>query len=140
MRDVEAGISGKVTSAWSVMGGYAYQEGVLSGNQANSGNTVAEPPRHSFSLWNRYDFTPMWGAAFGVIGRSNMFAAVDNAVVFPDFVRVDAALYGKLTRNIRAQVNIENLFDVNCIAAAHNNNNILPGAPRIYRLTVIGNF
>jgi catecholate siderophore receptor len=140
VRGVEAGISGKVTSAWSIMGGYAYQEGVLSGNQANSGNTVAELPRHSFSLWNRYDFTPMWGAAFGVIGRSNMFAAVDNAVVLPDFVRVDAALYGKLTRNIRAQVNIENLFDVNYIAAAHNNNNILPGSPIAARAMIIANF
>jgi catecholate siderophore receptor len=82
----------------------------------------------------------MWGAAFGVIGRSNMFAAVDNAVVLPDFVRVDAALYGKLTRNIRAQVNIENLFDVNYIAAAHNNNNILPGSPIAARAMIIANF
>ena len=140
VRGVEAGISGRITSAWSVMGGYAYQEGVLRGNQDNSGNTVAELPRHSFSLWNRYDFTPMWGAAFGVIGRSNMFAAVDNAVVLPDFVRVDAALYGKLTKNIRAQVNIENLFDVNYIAAAHNNNNILPGSPIAARAMIIANF
>jgi catecholate siderophore receptor len=37
-------------------------------------------------------------------------------------------LYGKLTKNIRAQVNVENLFDVNRIAAARNNN-ILPSSP-----------
>jgi catecholate siderophore receptor len=47
-----------------------------------------------------------------------MCAAVDNAVVLPDFVRVDAALYGQLTKNIRAPVNIGNLFDVNYIDAA----------------------
>ncbi|SEO99435.1 catecholate siderophore receptor [Nitrosovibrio sp. Nv6] len=142
VRGVEVGISGRVTSAWSIMGGYAYQEGVLTqaAGNAQKGAILAELPKHSFSLWNRYNFTPNWGAAFGVIGRSNMFAAIDNAVVLPDFVRVDAALYGRLSRHMRVQVNIENLFDTKYIAAAHNNNNILPGSPIAARAMIIANF
>ena len=38
---------------------------------------------------------------------------------------------------MRAQVNIENLFDRSYIVSAHNNNNILPGAPRTVRAQVI---
>jgi catecholate siderophore receptor len=38
------------------------------------------------------------------------------------------------------QANIENLVNVEYIASANNNNNILPGAPRIFRLTVVANF
>ncbi|MEP6605583.1 MAG: hypothetical protein ABJA60_05645 [Nitrosospira sp.] len=41
---------------------------------------------------------------------------------------------------LRVQANIENIADVNYIASADNNNNITPGAGRIYRLTVVANF
>lgn len=40
----------------------------------------------------------------------------------------------------RVQSNIENLANIDYIASANNNNNILPGALRIYRLTVVANF
>jgi catecholate siderophore receptor len=49
-------------------------------------------------------------------------------------------MFVRLNKVLRVQANIENIADVDYIASAHNNNNILPGAPRIYRLTVIGNF
>ena len=42
--------------------------------------------------------------------------------------------------NVYPHKNIENLANIDYIASAHNNNNILPGAPRIYRLTVVANF
>jgi catecholate siderophore receptor len=143
VRGVEAGISGRVTSAWSVIGAYTYQEGTLQEALSPTlpkGLTLAELPKHTFAVWNRYDFTPMWGAAFGVIGRSNMFAAVDNRVTLPDFVRVDAAIYARLNKYLRAQVNIENLFDVNYFAASHNNNNISPGAPILARASITATF
>lgn len=144
VRGVEAGISGRITRAWSVMGGYTYQEGVLTqtqpGTSGRTGAVLAELPKHMFSIWNRYDFNPMWGVAVGVVGRSNMFAAIDNQVVLPDFARVDAALFFNFNKHLRAQVNIENLFDVHYIAAAHNNNNIMPGSPIAARAMVAVNF
>jgi catecholate siderophore receptor len=53
---------------------------------------------------------------------------------------VDAALYGRINKYLRAQVNIENLFDVNYIAAAHNDNNIAPGSPITARATITASF
>ncbi|SFK42541.1 catecholate siderophore receptor [Nitrosomonas aestuarii] len=140
---VEIGLSGQLTSNWSVMGGYAYQEGELTSTQssdAQKGATVAELPRNTFSMWSRYDITPRIGAAFGVIYRSSMFAAVDNTVRIPDFTRVDAALFAQLTRQVRAQINIENLFDTHYFASVHNNNNISPGSPFAVRATLVANF
>jgi len=140
---VEIGLSGRLTRSWSVMGGYAYQDGELTSTQsaeAVEGSTVAELPRNTFSLWSRYDITPRIGAAFGVIYRSSMFAGADNSVVVPDFTRVDAALFARLTRHVRAQINIENIFDTKYFASVHNNNNISPGSPIAVRATLVANF
>lgn len=140
---IEISLNGQLTSNWSVMGGYAYQVGEITSTQsaaALKGASVAELPRHTFSVWNRYDFTPRLGAAFGVIYRGDMFAATDNTVKIPDFTRVDAALFAKLTKNVRAQLNIENLFDTNYFASVHNNNNITPGSPIAVRANLIANF
>lgn len=139
---VEVGINGQLTSNWSVMGGYAYQDGEITSEQigAPKGNTVAELPRNTFSIWSRYDITPRFGAAAGVIYRSSLFASPDNTVVIPDFTRVDAALFAQLTKQVRAQINVENLFDANYFASVQNNNNIAPGSPIAVRATLIANF
>ena len=125
----ELGLSGNVTDAWSVMGGYAYQRGeILLPN--NAWNDLQQLPEQSVSLWNRYDFSPTWGAGLGVIHRDEMYAAADNLVTLPAFTRVDAAVYFTLSPHLQVQLNIENLLDKAYYASAHNNNNITPGAPR----------
>lgn len=91
-------------------------------------------------MWDRYDFTPLLGLGLGVVHRSSMYAALDNTVLLPGFMRLDAAMYLRLTKVLRVQANIENMTNVNYIAAANNNNNILPGAGRIFRVTVVANF
>lgn len=140
---VEVSLNGQLASNWSVMGGYAYQIGEITSTQSSAtkkGASVAELPRHTFSVWNRYDFTPRVGAALGVIYRGDMFAATDNTVRIPDFTRVDAALFAQLTKQVRAQLNIENLFDTKYFASVQNNNNITPGSPIAIRATLIANF
>jgi catecholate siderophore receptor len=139
----ELGLAGRVTSAWSVMGGYTYQDGEITNTQsstAKKGAVLAELPKNTFSLWNRYDFAPGWGVGLGVINRGAMYTSTDNTVRLPGFTRVDAAVYAKLDKNLRAQLNIENLFDTKYFASAHNNNNISPGSPIAARVSIIANF
>ena len=139
----ELGLAGRVTSAWSVMGGYTYQDGQITNTQsaaAKKGAVLAELPKNTFSLWNRYDFTPGWGVGLGVINRSAMYTSTDNTVRLPGFTRVDAAVYARIDKNLRAQLNIENLFDTKYFASAHNNNNISPGSPIAARVSLIANF
>lgn len=140
---VEISLAGQLTTNWSVMGGYAYQVGEISSDIlgiARKGATVAELPKHTFSVWSRYDITPRIGAAFGVIHRDNMYASLTNRVVLPDFTRVDAALFAQFSKSFRGQVNIENLFDTKYFAAAHNDFNITPGSPIAVRASLIANF
>lgn len=128
VKGVELGLTGKLTDAWQVTGGYAYQNTELQ-DPTFDGNNIAQVPRDSFSLWNRYDFTQQWGAGLGVIYQTDVFTTSDNKVELPGYTRVDAAAYYRVSPQLELQLNVENLFDKEYYASAHNNNNITPGAP-----------
>lgn len=134
----EFGASGDVTDAWQVAGGVAVQRAVLTGatTAAKAGATVPLVPRTTLSLWNRVRLTQALGVGLGVVRQARMYAAVDNAVTLPAFTRLDGAAFVGLGRGVRAQVNVENLFDRRYYATAQGNNNIMPGAPRLVRLTL----
>jgi catecholate siderophore receptor len=91
-------------------------------------------PRHTLSLWNRYQFTRQLALGLGVLRQAEMFTAVDNAVTLPAFTRADAAAFARLNDRVSIQLNVENLFDTRYYATAHNNNNITPGAPLTFRV------
>jgi catecholate siderophore receptor len=69
-----------------------------------------------------------------------MFASTDNTVSIPDFTRVDAAVFAQLSKQVRAQINVENLLDAKYFASVQNNNNITPGSPVAVRASLIANF
>ncbi|GBC55777.1 ferrichrome-iron receptor [Stutzerimonas stutzeri] len=128
VKGVELGISGNLTDAWQITGGYAYQESeILGGNQ--KGNKLGQVPRNSLSLWNRYDFNEQWGVGLGAVYQSYAYATSSNAVTLPSFTRVDAAVYYTVNPDLRLQLNVENLFDEEYYASAHSDNNIMPGSP-----------
>ena len=156
-KGVELSIAGKVTSKWSVFGGYAYQDGEVSknilafnangtrnfGNDISKGAELGQTPKHTFSLWNRYDFNPTWGVALGVISRSDMYAVTPTAsqsTILPGYTRLDAAIYANINKQTRLQVNLENLTNKEYALFAHNNQNITPGSPISGRATLIYNF
>ena len=140
---VEVSLAGQITSNWNVMGGYAYQTGELTSDifgVAKKGASVAELPRHTFSMWSRYDITPSIGVALGVIHRGSMYSSLTNRVVLPDFTRVDAALFAQFSKRFRGQLNIENVFNTKYFASAQNDFNITPGSPIAVRASLIASF
>lgn len=140
---VELGFTGRLTRNWSIAGGYAYQDGRILTTQSATvvaGRRLAQLPRHTLSLWNRYDFGRRWGAGLGVIYRDELFAATDNTVTLPSFVRLDAAVFYRVSDHVRAQLNVENVLDRRYYASAHNNTNITPGSPRAFRVSVTTSF
>ena len=134
----EIGLVGNVTQGWQLSAGYAAQKATIVSrtSAAPAGATVPLVPRQTFSLWNRYQLVPRLGAGVGVVHQTRMFAAIDNAVTLPGFTRVDAAAFVTLNHALRAQVNVENLFDERYYPTSHGNNNIAPGAPRSVRLSL----
>jgi catecholate siderophore receptor len=140
---VEIGLTGRLTRSWTLTGGYAYQDGEITESisaTARAGATLANTPRHSASLWNRYDFSTRWGIGLGLIYRGDVFTSTDNLVTMPGYKRFDAALFYNFSQRLRAQINVENLADEEYFVAAQNNTNITPGSPRAVRLAISSRF
>lgn len=142
-KGIEAGVDGRVARWWTIAGGYAFQQGEITRSisaTAQAGSVLAQVPRHSLSLWNKYDLPARLGAGVGVIYRGRIFAATDNLVTLPAFTRVDGALFWSATAKLRAQLNIENVLNERYFASAHNNSNILPGSPRAFKVSMTARF
>jgi catecholate siderophore receptor len=135
MEGVEIGIAGNITEAWSVMGGYAWQDGeILAG--PDKGKRPAQLPEHTASLWNRYDFNETWGVGLGAIYRGDLFAQLTNAVVVKSYTRYDAAVFLDLSDKVGLQLNLENIFGKEYFVSANSDNNITPGSPRAAYLSM----
>lgn len=140
----ELGLNGNLTRDWTISGGYAYTKAEFigrTGSTLESDGEVGQVPRHTFTLWNRYDFTPAWAAALGVLHRTKMLAAneLDNAasnVDLPSYTRFDGAVFYEWDKNTKVQLNVENLFDEEYYINANSNSNITPGSPRAYRVSL----
>ncbi|HYC96190.1 MAG TPA: TonB-dependent siderophore receptor [Sphingomicrobium sp.] len=131
-KGIELGLERSIRDNWQISAGYAWQKAEVtdSTDACPSGDCkVPLVPRHSFSLWSRYDFTKRLGAGIGLIARSKSFASIGNMVKLPGYARVDAALFYSLTDQIEAQLNVENILGVDYFPTAHSDNNIAPGAP-----------
>ncbi len=139
---LEVGLNGNLTRSWSIAGGYAYQDAFITSatTAATAGKKVGQVPHHTLSLWNKYQIIPKLSAGLGVIYRSDMFAAVDNAVTLPAYTRIDAAVFYSFNEHWRMQANFENLFNRKYYANADSNTNISPGAPRGARVGLTARF
>jgi catecholate siderophore receptor len=137
-KGVELELSGMLNRYWSVMGGYAYQDARMTGPLG--GTIAAQVPKHTFSLWNRYNLNDAWAVGAGLVYRDQIYPSTDNKVTVPGFTRVDGAVYYKLNKNVTVQLNVENLLDKKYYVAAHSNDNITPGSPRAVRLGINARF
>ena len=144
----ELGVAGKLFDSYSMYGGYTYQDAEITKNQGGStpiasGASLGHVPKHTFSLWNKYEINETWSAALGVVSRSDMYAATPTtttAVNLPGYTRVDAAIYANINKQTKLQLNIENLLDKTYYQSAHNNYNIMYGHPLTARATVTYTF
>lgn len=142
-RGFEAQLTGQLLPGWQINAGYSYLDAdergrVVAGVVAN--RSIGQVPRHLASLWNRYDVNDRLGFGLGVTHQASQFASISNTVRLPAFTRVDAALFFRLSDQIDAQINVENLFDTRYFPASHNDNNITTGEPINARFTVRARF
>ena len=140
---VELQLAGHLTEAWSVMGGYAWQDGETLQDIRTSrtslvrkGTRLAQLPEQTASLWNRYDFNDAWGVGLGAVYRGELYASLSNEVLLRSYTRYDAAVFFKPSDRVQLQLNVENLFDKEYAVSAHSDNNITPGSPRAAYLSM----
>jgi len=145
-RGAEIGANGYVTDGWQIAGGYAFTDARIvkgfniGGTSVRPGNQVGLVPFNAVTLWNKFDVTEAFALGIGFVHQTHSFAASDNTVRLPGYSRVDLGLFYQVTDGVRAQLNVENLFDRGYIATADGNNNISPGAPRLIRAQVVARF
>ncbi|MGD1942016.1 MAG: TonB-dependent receptor domain-containing protein, partial [Leptolyngbyaceae cyanobacterium] len=98
------------------------------------GNRLPNVPENLFSLWTTYEIQQgdLSGKrdGLGLFNEGDRQGDQDNTVTLPSYLRTDAALFYR-RNNWRAQLNFENLFDVEYFSSATFNSRLLnnPGAP-----------
>ena len=139
----ELGVTGRLTSAWRIAGGYAYQDAFVTSATAAARPARRWPrcPTTRFSLWNHYQLLSRLGAAVGVLyphrhvrdHRQHRHAARLHA-------RGPRARSTRSTRDLRLQANLENAFDKKYWINADSNTNISPGFRRALRVALAAGF
>lgn len=139
----EASATGELARQWSFVAAYSYSDGTfldsVSGT-VKAGNQLANLPKHSGSLWTRYDFTPKIGAGLGAVVQGKRYAATDNLVAMSGYTRLDGAVFYALSEHLSVQLNVENLLDKRYYVFAHANDNITPGSPRAVKVALTARF
>ena len=148
---LEVALAGYLTKAWQMSAGYNH---IFSGQLTSATATattsvlpVGTPlpllPQDTFSLWNRYQFTELFGAGVGLVYHSKNIATLQpesNRVTLPAYTTVDAALFFKFSETLSAQVNVNNVFNQGYILSADSNDNLTPGAPTTVLVSVTSKF
>ena len=95
VRGFEVGSAGRITRSWQVLAGYTYLDAKIvsaSPLDGTQGNTLANTPRHSASVWTTYNLTQEWEAGTGLTYLSERFANNQNTVKIPNYIRWDATI------------------------------------------------
>jgi outer membrane receptor for ferric coprogen and ferric-rhodotorulic acid len=66
---VEAEISGKLTKAWTLIGGYTFNEN----HSVSGGNLQTQTPKNLFKLWTNYQFLQGWSLGGGLTAQSSNY-------------------------------------------------------------------
>ena len=113
---VELGISGNVTDALALFGGYTYLDAVLTESQSAPdavGKPLANVPRHTAALLATYTIAPGFEVGGQVSYRSELFGGtlVPNAGKLDGYVRFDAVARARITQGLTLRINVLNLTD-----------------------------
>ena len=151
LEGLEIGLMGQVTKDWEVFAAYTNQDGrvknpISSGTTAAvatiapAGNKIGLVPDQLFSVWNKVNFGSGWAAGLGVIYQGTSFTSFNNTVKLDAYTRMDGAVYYNFDRKTRLALNVENIGDKKYFPTVDGDNNISPGAPRTWRLTLSKSF
>lgn len=148
VRGVELGVSGNITRAWQVFGGYTWMDSELvSGayNNVNIGDPLANTPEHSFSLFTTYRVIPSLSVGGGVYHVSDSFGGNQggagggaNRVYAPAWTRVDLFAAWDISETASLQLNVQNAGDEDYILRTNgvHHADVAPGRQAILTLNL----
>ena len=138
IRGFETSATGEISKKFEVVASYSHLDARISSDTADAkkGNKLALTPSNKIALWNKYKFSPELSFGLGFIKQSSQYSAVDNKVKLKGFNRFDSAIFYKIDEKIRAQINVENIFNKKYFLTAHNNNNLQFGSTRAFKASL----
>src|SRR5690606_5090308 len=110
----EFGVTGNITPAWKVFGGYTYLRSELVDDGpagTNDGNEFPSIAPHNLSLWTTYDLNSDWTVGGGAIYMARRYANAANTYKLPNYWRFDAMASYRVGPNVDLQLNVQNIFD-----------------------------
>lgn len=145
IKGFEAGVTGKVTPAWTVYTSYAFLTGKVTASETSPdsiGNDAPYVSKHNASLWTTYSLTEHIGDAIpgklmvggGVQYASKYWADSANTAQIPNTFSLDSMVsyeYGDLS----VSLNGYNLTDHLNYASAFSTQRAVPASGRTFMLT-----
>ncbi|MEL6401994.1 MAG: TonB-dependent siderophore receptor [Cyanobacteria bacterium J06626_4] len=122
-RGIELNLNGEILPGWNITAAYTYLDAFVSEDTTDIvGNRPADTPENQFSLWTTYEIQAGeyegLGAGLGFFYVGDRQGDLENTFTLPSYFRTDAALfYGR--DNWRAQLNFENLFNIEYFTSAN---------------------
>ncbi|WP_353540010.1 TonB-dependent siderophore receptor [Colwellia sp. KU-HH00111] len=124
-KGIEMSAQGAITDRWFAITSVMYLDASYKEDQTYEGNTPADAPKWSASLWSRYELTEKLALNAGIFYQGERYADNANTVTKDGYSRVDlgatyqAAIAGK---KVAFRLNIENVLDTNYLAGGGINN------------------
>ncbi|MBB5746854.1 TonB-dependent receptor [Brevundimonas variabilis] len=133
VQGIELGISGNITPAWQVFGGYTWMDSelvrgavtIVDGRPVPSafeGDPLANTPEHSASLFTTYRVTRPLSVGGGIYYVSRSFGGNQggagggaNRIFAPEYTRIDLFAAYDLTERASLQLNVQNAGDADYI-------------------------
>lgn len=148
VQGVELGVVGQITSSWNLSAGLTTMDTrIISGPRVTSdgSDALAYTPRQSFTAWSTYEVGGGLTLGLGAQHNAKLHRGTDGAIGTPAAVDAytvfNALATYKLNRNVDLQLNVNNLFDKDYVAAINKSGyRYTPGAPRSAKLTATVQF
>lgn len=136
---VEIGVSGNLTAAWTLYGGYTYLRPTLryDGARGNSGKQLKYVAPSSFAAWSTYKVTDKWTIGGGGNYMSDRFVDDANTRKLPSYWRFDAMTRYQVSKNLDFTLNLLNLNNATIFDASHVGvfANVAPGRAALLSAT-----
>ncbi len=149
VKGVEASLAGYISDKWQISAGYANLNARFVTDTSNAAGTVAARagahvpfvPTHTPTRYGTAMTSPTTGvSASASLHRTATTRPPTTRCRRRAFTRVDAAIFWRLNKFVRAQLNVENIFGAKYYHSADANNNITIGSPRAARFVLTTNF
>jgi catecholate siderophore receptor len=138
VRGVGLGVVGHLSAAWQLQAGYTLLNArIVKALDGTQGNIPANTPKNVATLWSSYQLDGHWRFGAGATWQSLRYAANNNLVAAPGYVRYDAML-GYDAGHYAVQLNLFNLANKHYYDALipSDGGRAVPGSGRSVRMTV----